>query len=36
MVRLLGGDPAINQPVSHGERQREIAVAVRGAETVFR
>ena len=36
VMRLLGGDPALDQAVAHRQRQREITVAVGGGVAVLR
>src|SRR5450755_2419617 len=35
-MRLLGGDPPVNQPVAYGQGQRIVPVAVRGAVAILR
>jgi hypothetical protein len=35
-MRLLGGDPSVNQAVPCGQGQRKVPVAVRGAVAILR
>ena len=35
VMRLLGGDPALDQPVAHGEGEGEVAVAVGGGIAIL-